>query len=118
MILATQSVGDLTDVESLRPVLDNCPTKILLANPTLEARLYGDVLRLTKSEQDRVRSLRPKGQFLLKQGGVSKVLNLNVDKRSYWLYTTDPFEVKRRDEAIAATGSLEAALDFLVGGSK
>jgi type IV secretion system protein VirB4 len=118
MILATQSVADLTDTDALRPILDNCPTKILLANPTLDARLYGDVLRLTESEQERVRSLIPKRQFLLKQGEVSKILNLNVDRRSYWLYTTDPFEAKQRDEAIAATGSLDAALDFLAGGSK
>ena len=118
MILATQSVGDLTDAEALRPILENCPTKILLANPSLDARLYGGVLKLTEGEQERVRNLIPKQQFLLKQGDVSKILNLNVDKRSYWIYTTDPFEVKRRDEAIAATGSLDAALDFLVGGSK
>ena len=118
MILATQSVGDLTDAEALRPILDNCPTKILLANPTLDGRLYGDVLRLTESERERIRNLIPKRQFLLKQGDVSKILNLNVDKRSYWLYTTDPFEAKRRDEAIAATGSLDAALDLLAGGSK
>jgi type IV secretory pathway VirB4 component len=118
MILATQSVGDLTNAESLRPILDNIPTKVLLANPTLDARLYGDVLKLTENETERVRNLIPKRQFLLKQGGVSKILNLNVDKRSYWLYTTNPFEAKRRDEAIAATGSLDAALDLLAGGSK
>jgi type IV secretion/conjugal transfer VirB4 family ATPase len=118
MILATQSASDLTDAESLRPILDNIPTKILLAIPTLDALLYGDVLKLTENEQERVRNLIPKRQFLLKQGNVSKILNLNVDKSSYWLYTTDPFEAKRRDEAIAATGSLDAALDLLAGGSK
>ena len=118
MILATQSAGDLTDTEALRPIVENCPTQILLANPKLDARLYGDVLRLTKSEQDRVRNLVPKRQFLLKQGVVSKILNLNVDERSYWLYTTDPFDVKRRNEAVAAAGSLDAALDLLAGGSK
>ena len=118
MILATQSMGDLTDTEALRPILDNCPTMILLANPGLDSRLYGDVLRLTAREQERVRGLLPKRQFLLKQGGVSKILNLEVDERSYWLYTTDPFEAKRRDDAIAVTGSLDAALDLLTGGSK
>jgi type IV secretion/conjugal transfer VirB4 family ATPase len=118
MILATQAAGDLTNAAALRPILDNCPTQILLANPKLDAPLYGDVLRLTESEQDRVRNLTPKRQFLLKQGGVSKVLNLNVDERSRWLYTTDAFDAKRRDEAIAAAGSLDAALDILAGASK
>jgi type IV secretion/conjugal transfer VirB4 family ATPase len=117
MILATQSVSDLTDAEGLRPILDNCPTKILLANPTLDAALYGDVLKLSPSEQARVRNLIPKRQFLLKRDGISKVLNLNVDPRSYWLFTTNPFEAQRRDEAVAANG-LDAALDLLAGGSR
>jgi len=117
MILATQSVGDLTDAEALRPILDNCPTKILLANPTLDPALYGDVLRLSPSEQSRVRNLIPKRQFLLKRDGISKVLNLNVDARSYWLFTTNPFEAQRRDEAVAAHG-LDAALDLLSRGGK
>ena len=118
MILATQSASDLSDAEVLRPILDNCPTKILLANPLLDAGFYGEVLRLTPSQIDRVRNLVPKRQFLLKQPSVSKVLNLNVDRRSYWLFTTNPLEAKRREEAISAAGSVEAALDLLAGGSK
>jgi hypothetical protein len=116
MILATQSASDLTNTEALRPILENCPTQILLANPKLDARLYGDVLRLTESEQGRVRNLIPKRQFLLKQGDVSKILNLNVDKRSYWLYTTNPFEAKpspmQRELIRAAAARLRAGAEI------
>ena len=117
MLLATQSLRDLPGAEILGPVVDNCPTKILLANPTLDAALYSEVLRLTETEQDKVRRLISKRQFLLKREGLSKVLNLNVDARSYWLFTTNPYEAKRRQEAMAQ-GGLESALDILVGGSR
>jgi type IV secretion system protein VirB4 len=116
MILATQSLADLPGAELLRPIVDNCPTKFLLANPTLDSTFYGDVLQLTPTEQNKVRLMAPKRQFLLKRDGLSKVLNLNLDPRSYWLFTTNPFEAKRREQLVAEFG-LEAALDILAGGS-
>jgi type IV secretory pathway VirB4 component len=117
MILATQSLQDLPGAEILRPVVDNCPTKILLANPALDGDFYGEVLRLTPTEQNKVRQLRSKRQFLLKREGLSKTLNLNVDPKSYWLFTTNPFEAKRRQELIEKVG-LHAALEILSGGSQ
>lgn len=118
MVLATQSLSDLDGAEILRPVVDNCPTKLLLANPTLDAAFYAEVLRLNETEQDKVRRLISKRQFLLKREGLSKTLNLNVDPWSYGLFTTNPYEAKRRQEAMAQGGGLEAALDILAGGSR
>jgi type IV secretion system protein VirB4 len=117
IVLATHSLRDLTGTDIMAPIIDNCQTKILLANPTLDAKFYGEVLRLTPPEQEKVRGLVSKRQFLLKREGLSKVLNLNVDPRSYWLFTTNPFEAKRRQEAMTH-GGLDAALDILTGGSQ
>jgi hypothetical protein len=41
-------------------------------------------------------------------------LNLDVDPRSYWLYTNDPNDNARRDEAIRRFG-FEGGLDHLEG---
>lgn len=117
LFLATQSLHDFPSAETMRPIIDNCPTKIFLANPTLDGAFYGDVLKLSPTEQARVRSLIPKRQLLLKREGLSKVLNLNVDPRSYWLFTTNPFEAKRREDLVAQVG-LSRALDILTGESK
>jgi hypothetical protein len=40
-----------------------------------------------------------------------------VDPKSYWLFTTNPFEAKRRQELIEKVG-LHAALEILSGGSQ
>lgn len=68
-------------------------------------------------EQERIRQLKAKRQFLLKRDGLSKVLTLNVDPKSYWLFTTNPYEAKRRQELVNQHG-LKAALENLAGGQR
>ena len=59
-----------------------------------------------------VTTLIPKQQMLIKTPDVSKVGNLNVDRKSYWLYTNDPYDNRRRDEAFGAHG-FEKGLEVL-----
>src|SRR5262249_27678228 len=110
--LPTQSGEDMGGADVLRPGFVRCPTQNLLSKTHATSPVYGDILGLTEIEQERVKTLQPKCQFLLKREGLAKVLNLNVDPRSYWLFTTNPFEAKRRDEVIKQVG-LRAALDIL-----
>ena len=42
----------------------------------------------------------------------SKVLNLNVGAKDYWLYTNNPFDNKKRQEAFERYG-FEEALEIL-----
>lgn len=114
MILSTQSLEDLAGASLFRPLLESCPTKLLLANPDVDASFYSDALRLNTVEVEKVRRLTPKRQFLLKREGFAKVLNLEVDPKSYWLFTTNPYEAKRRQELVNQIG-LEAALEILKG---
>jgi hypothetical protein len=46
----------------------------------------------------------PKRQFLIKNHEIAKVANLEVDPKSYWLYTNDPFDNRRRAEAFEQHG--------------
>jgi hypothetical protein len=52
--------------------------------------------------------------MLVKTPDTAKVANLNVDAKSYWLYTNDPFDNRKRDEAFAAYG-FEKGLEVLAG---
>lgn len=98
MILATQSSDDLIRSEMLAAVVENCPTKIFLANPGMDRRAYGEMFHLNETEVNRIVELVPKKQMLLKRPDMAKVLNLNVDPKSYWIYTTNPYDqVKKRD---------------------
>ena len=46
-------------------------------------------------ELDRLTELTPRRQLLLKRPGLAKVLTLNVDPHSYWLYTNTPLDNDR-----------------------
>lgn len=46
MILATQSVVELAASDLLHIVNESCPTKIFLANPNIDRKLYGEIFQL------------------------------------------------------------------------
>ena len=112
MILATQSSDDLLRSEMLATVAESCPTKVFLANPGMDRESYSQIFHLNRVEAEVIRSLIPKKEILLKRSDFAKVLRLNVDAKSYWLTTTNPYESQRRTEVFDRLG-LEEGLEFL-----
>jgi type IV secretion system protein TrbE len=114
MILSTQSLHELKRSELLDVIVESCATKIFLANPDMDQELYRRQFHLNDTEVSLIAGLIPKQQFLLKTPDVAKVANLHVDRRSYWLYTNDPYDNQRRTEAFETYG-FEKGLDVLAG---
>ena len=114
MILSTQSLDELRRSELLDIIVESCSTKMFLANPDMDQDLYRRQFHLNDTEVNLISSLIPKQQFLLKTPELAKVANLHVDRRSYWLYTNDPYDNRRRKEAFAAHG-FEKGLSVLAG---
>jgi len=104
MILATQSSDDIARSEIMHVVAESCPTKLFLANPGMDRDVYRQLFHLNETEARLVARLIPKRQMLLKQPNAAKILNLNVDPASYWLYTNDPYDNQRRREALDEHG--------------
>ncbi len=115
MVLATQSLDELAKSDILNVVNESCPTKIFLANPEMDLALYQETFHLNEKELGLIQRLVPKSQFLIKRPDYAKVLNLQVDPKSYYLYTNDPNDNYKRDEAIAKHG-FEKALEILAEG--
>jgi type IV secretion system protein TrbE len=116
MILSTQSLDELRRSELLDVILESCATKLFLANPDMDQELYRKQFHLNETEIALIAGLLPKQQFLIKTPELAKVANLHVDRRSYWLYTNDPYDNRRRQEAFDAHG-FEKGLDVLAGGA-
>jgi len=104
MVLATQSSDDLDRSAVLRLVVESCATRLFLANPGADPHVYRNVFGLNETEIDRIATLVPRQQLLLKRADVAKVLNVVVDPDSYWLYTNTPSDNARTAAAIAAHG--------------
>jgi type IV secretion system protein VirB4 len=117
MVLSTQSLDELKRSDILDVIVESCATKIFLANPDMDRDLYRRQFHLNENEVALIANLIPKQQFLIKTPELAKVANLHVDARSYWLYTNDPYDNKRRKEAFATHG-FEKGLEVLAAGGK
>jgi type IV secretion system protein TrbE len=114
MILSTQSLDELRKSDIVDVIIETCATKIFLANPDMDRDLYQNQFHLNDTEIDLIASLVPKRQFLIKNHEIAKVANLEVDRKSYWLYTNDPFDNRKRAEAFEKYG-FEKGLEVLAG---
>ena len=89
MVLATQSIQELTTSGMLAVVAESCPTKIFLANPDMEPAVYRDAFGLNDTELNMLAELAPPGQMLIRKQDGSKKVHLNVDSLSYWMATNN-----------------------------
>ena len=72
---------------------------------------------MSDAETSLIRSLIPKREVYARNPTDREVLTLNVDRRSYWMFTSDPMEEEKRAAAIERTGDLEQAIEELARGS-
>ena len=114
LVMATQSAVDITGTAGAEPLLESMPTKIFLSNPDLPTQA-GRVFRLNERELELVRELVPKRELYLRRPNSTGVLRLNVDPKSYWLYTSSPPDAEKRGEFIERYG-LEQGIERLSKG--
>jgi len=117
MVLSTQSLDELRRSDILDIIIESCATKIFLANPDMDRDLYRRQFHLNENEVELISTLIPKQQFLIKTPELAKVANLTVDAKSYWLYTNDPYDNRKRKEAFDTYG-FEKGLEILAGGAR
>jgi type IV secretion system protein VirB4 len=96
VLLATQSSEDFAGTDLLHTVIESCPTKFFLSNPSLDVARARALFHLNDTEATRITELRPRQQALLKRPDVSRVINLDVDPESHALYTNTPPDAARR----------------------
>ena len=117
LVLATQSAVDVSEGSNAAALLESCPTKVFLANPSMDAGRYERLFALSPSETDTIRKLQPKRELYLRRPEEAETLQLHVDRKSYFLYTSSARDAAARDRAIAACdGDLERALERLAEG--
>ena len=103
LILATQSAVDLTGTAGASALLESLPTKLFLANPDLPSSV-AEVFHLNDQEVEAIRGLLPKREMYLRRSDEFAVLRLEVDKESYWLYTSSAVDAEKRAQAVEEHG--------------
>jgi type IV secretion/conjugal transfer VirB4 family ATPase len=110
MILATQSMMELANSGLLELVNESCPTRIFLANPGIDRKLYAETFQLNDIELELLESLVPKRNLLFKQPRYAKKLRLEVDALSYWTATNTPRDNIRKQDYFARFGPEQGLL--------
>jgi type IV secretion system protein TrbE len=110
MILATQSMMELANSGLLELVNESCPTRIFLANPGIDRKLYAETFQLNDTELELLESLVPKRNLLFKQPRYAKKLRLEVDPLSYWTATNTPRDNIRKQDYFARFGPEQGLL--------
>ncbi len=110
MVLATQSVVELAASDMLHVVNESCPTKIFLANPNIDRKLYSEIFQFNDTQLELLESLVPKRELLLMQPGVTKKLVLEVDALGYWIATNNSRDNLRKQDYFARFGPEQGLL--------
>ncbi len=98
MILATQSIKQLSEAGMLASIAESCPTKIFLSNPEMDRKVYAEAFHLNDTELALIADLVPPGEMLIRKAQSSKKVKLNVDSVSYWIATNNSRDnLKKRD---------------------
>jgi type IV secretion system protein VirB4 len=103
--LLTQSADDLGENADL--IVNACSTFLFLEDPTFNRDRYRKLFNLNDREIENLASLQPR-EALLKRAGYAKVIRLNLDPKSLWLFSTKPKDRVRRAREIELYGFDEA----------
>ena len=114
LVMATQSVTDVSSSTSARALLEMVPTKIFLANPDFPQRA-AETLQLTDAQLKTIRELEPKQEMYLHRSQEQVVLRLDVDPESYWLYTSSPLDSQVRARMVERYGLAPALVRLGAG---
>ena len=63
---------------------------MFLANPNIERNVYRELFHLNETEAERIETLIPRHELLLKRPDIAKVLTLSVDPETARLFSSRP----------------------------
>ena len=113
--LIGQSANDLG--ENAESIVNSCTSFVFLPDATFNRKTYGELFKLTEQQLDLFESLRQREALYIRRDGLSKVLTLNLDSRSYAKFSTKPKDRVRRAKLVEQYGLTEGIERFALGES-
>ncbi len=84
--LIGQSANDLG--ENADSIVNSCTSFLLLPDATFNREFYGELFKMTEQQLNLFESLGPREGLLMRSDGITKVVTLNLDPRSYAIFST------------------------------
>ncbi len=111
--LIGQSANDLG--ENADSIVNSCTSFLFLPDATFNRKVYGELFKLTEEQLDLFESLQPREALYIRRDGLTKVITLNLDSRSYAKFSTKPKDRVRRSKLIEKFGLREGLERFAQG---
>ncbi len=111
--LIGQSANDLgVNADS---IVNSCTSFLFLPDATFNRKFYGELFKLNEQQLDLFESLQQREALYVRRDGLTKVIILNLDKRSYAKFSTKPKDRSRRAKLVEKYGLAEGIERFAQG---
>jgi type IV secretion system protein VirB4 len=108
-----QSAEDLG--ENADSIVNSCTSFLFLKDATFNRKRYAELFKMNEQQLALFESLQDREALYMRRDGLTKVVRLNLDNRSYAVFSTKPKDRVRRAKLIAKYGLSEGIARFAQG---
>lgn len=111
--LIAQSANDLG--QNAESIINSCSSFLFLPDATFNRAHYGELFKMTDQQLNLFESLKQREALYFRRDGLTKVVTLNLDTRSYAKFSTKPKDKVRRSKLVEKYGLHEGIERFAQG---
>jgi type IV secretion system protein VirB4 len=108
-----QSAEDLG--ENADSIVNSCTSFLFLKDATFSRKRYAELFKMNEQQIALFESLQDREGLYMRRDGITKVVTLNLDSRSYAAFSTKPKDRVRRTKLIEKYGLSEGIARFAQG---
>ena len=108
-----QSAEDLG--ENADSIVNSCTSFLFLKDATFNRKRYAELFKMNEQQLALFESLQDREALYMRRDGLTKVVRLNLDSRSYATFSTKPKDRVRRAKLIQKYGLTEGIARFAQG---
>lgn len=98
-------------------IVNSCTSFLFLKDATFNRKRYAELFKMNDQQIALFESLRDREALYIRRDGLTKVITLNLDNRSYATFSTKPKDRVRRAKLITKYGLTEGIARFAQGDS-
>jgi type IV secretion system protein VirB4 len=96
-------------------IVNSCTSFLFLKDATFNRKRYAELFKMNEQQLALFESLQDREGLYMRRDGLTKVVRLNLDSRSYAVFSTKPKDRVRRAKLIAKYGLTEGIARFAQG---
>jgi type IV secretion system protein VirB4 len=96
-------------------IVNSCTSFLFLKDATFNRKRYAELFKMNEQQLALFESLQDREGLYMRRDGLTKIIKLNLDSRSYAVFSTKPKDRVRRNKLIAKYGLTEGIDRFARG---